>query len=227
MQIRLNLLKEANQAMVDSRRARDENSSLFYCVQWQKVSQMFIVRVHYGGERRYLGLFHDEKDASLVVDEALRRLGAAAGARCNWLLDGTPTGYGRGAEAHAHQISGLLGAAKRKSVWFGVKEYRDPRTGTSSGFFVRLRLADCRWKSKKKPYPLPCAVTLRKENPVKCKCKTEQHNFTNPSGSYYKIEEEAARRYNEAVCDYGYHEPPYSMPLNPPAGVEWKLTSGS
>ncbi len=211
--------------MVDSRRARDENSSLFYCVQWQKVSQMWMVRVHYGGERRYLGLFHDEKDASLVADEALRRIGA--GARCNW-LDGTPTGYGRRAEAH--QISGLLGAAKRKSVWFGVKEYRDPRRpGTSGGFFVRLRLADCRWKSKKKPYPLPCAVTvtLREKNPVKCKCKTEQHNFTNPSGGYFKIEEEAAKRYNEAVCEYGYHEPPYSMPLNPPAGVEWKLTSGS
>jgi hypothetical protein len=185
---------------------------------------MWYGRVRYGGERYFLGLFHVEEDASLVVDQALRRIGA--GARCNWLLDGTPTGYGRGAEACAHQISGLLGAAKRKSKWIGVTEYCDPRTGTCSGWRVRLRLADCRWKSKKKPYPLPCAVTLRKDNPVKCKCKTAQRYCPNPSGGYFKTAEEAARHYNAVVRDHGYHEPPYSMPLNPPLGVHWKLTSG-
>jgi hypothetical protein len=36
----------------------------------------------------------------------------------------------------------------------------------------------------------------------------------------------AARGYSAAVLDYGYDKPPYSMPLNPPAGVDWKLTSG-
>jgi hypothetical protein len=71
-------------------------------------------------------------------------------------------------------------------------------------------------------------VTLRKENPVKCKCKTEQHWFSHPSGRYFKTAEEAARVYNAVVRDYGHDKPPYNMPLNPPAGVNWKpeLTSG-
>ena len=99
MQIELDLRRVANQELVDSRRARGEKASPLYCVLWNNVDKMWYGRVRYGGERYFLGLFHDEKDASLVVDEALRGLGAAAGARCNWLLDGTPTGYGRGAEA--------------------------------------------------------------------------------------------------------------------------------
>ena len=177
---------------------------------------MWQTLVRYGGVVHFLGYFHVEKDASLVVDEALRLIGA--GARCNW-LDGTPTGYGRGAETH--QLSGLLGASSRESEWIGVSEHKDPKLKTGTrGWRARLRLAYCRWKKT------PCAETLRQENPVKCKCKTEQHWFSHPSGGYFKTAEEAARRYNAVVRDYGYDKPPYSMPLNPPAGVHWKLTSG-
>ena len=105
--------------------------------------------------------------------------------------------------------------------WIGVSEKHDSRRKTMS-WRARLRLADCRWDKKK----TPCPVTMRKESPEKCKCKTEQHCFYNPSGGCFKTAEEAARRYNEVVRAYGYDKPPYSLPLNPPPGAEWKLTSG-
>ena len=217
MQLALDALRATNQALVDSRVAQGLNSSQWYLVAWERSRQMWRVQLRYGGVKHWLGYFHVEEDAGRIADKALHLIGADE--RCNWHADGTPTGYGRGVEAH--KTSGLLGASLRESEWIGVSEHKDPKlkTGTK-GWRARLRLAYCRWKKT------PCAETLRQENPVKCKCKTEQHWFSHPSGGCFKTAEEAARRYNAVVRDYGYDKPPYSMPLNPPAGVHWKLTSG-
>jgi hypothetical protein len=122
VQIALNRLKEANQALVDTRRAQGlRHLSEWYCVGWHPSMQMWQVRVKYDGVTHWLGYFHKENDACLHADIVLRRIGAEE--RCNRRLDGTPTGYGRrGDRPEASQISGLIARvdANRKSPWRGV-----------------------------------------------------------------------------------------------------------
>jgi hypothetical protein len=227
VQIELDELRVANQKLVDSRLALGQDTSVFYGVSWVKKWQIWAATLRYGGRKHFLAHCHDEKEASLVVDEALNHIGA--GERCNW-LEGKPTGYGGGVEAQAHKIAGLLRGRDelKETDWIGVSENKDPRlkSGTA-GWRARLNLAHCRWESKNKPFPSPCAVTLRAKNPEQCKCKRKQHWFGHPSGGCYKTAEEAARRYNEVVRLYGYDKPPYNQPLNPPAGVAWTFTSGT
>jgi hypothetical protein len=154
--------------------------------------------------QHFLGRFHVEKDAGLLADKVLRLIGAEE--RCNFLLDDTPTGYGRGWEAH--QTSGLSARADeiRESKRLGVSEHK-----TKGGWRARVTMANC-IKLKK-----PCHVAF---GVVKCKCGQVQPWFTHPvTNSYFKTDEEAARRYNEVVIDYRLDKPPYSKKLNPPPGL--------
>ncbi len=211
MQTALDRLRVANQALVDSRLARDENSSKWYCVRWDASNQMWKVQVTYGGRPRFLGLFHEENDACLHADIVLRRIGAEE--RCNRRLDGTPTGYGRrGGRAEANQISGLLARvdAIRKSQWRGVS----PKGSLWRG---RVTMASCMPDTPCRVAPsqrsvrrgdkctckdcmpdTPCRVAQRRG--VRCTCKQEQKWLNHPdTGGLFKTDEEAARRYCTAT----------------------------
>jgi len=229
VQTALNLLKEANQALVDARRAQGlRHASEWSCVGWHPGNQMWYVRVRYDGVEHWLGYFHVEDDACLHADKVLRRIGAEE--RCNRHLDGTPTGYGRrGGRPEANEIAGLIARvdANRKSRWRGVS----PNGNLWRG---RVTMASCMPDT-------PCRVAQRRgvkctckdcmpDTPcrvaqvggVRCTCKQEQKWLNHPvTGGFFKTDEEAARRYNQAVLDNNLHEPPYSKDLNPPPGLAW------
>ena len=229
MQTALDLLRVANQALVDSRRAQGlRHTSEWYCVAWHSSEQMWQVRVTYGGVTHWLGYFYEENDACLHADIVLRRIGAEE--RCNRRLDGTPTGYGRrGGRAEASQITGLIARvdAIRKSPWRGVSPkgnlWRGRVTMASCMPDTPCRVAQRRGDKctcKDCMPDTPCRVAQRRG--VRCTCKQVQKFLNHPvTGGFFKTDEEAAWRYNQAVLDNNLHEPPYSKDLNPPPGLDW------
>jgi hypothetical protein len=229
VQNQLELLRAANQALVDNRRAQGlRHTSEWNCVDWDASHQMWRVRVTYDGVQHHLGLFHVEDDACLHADKVLRRIGAEE--RCNRLLDGTRTGYGRrGDRPQAQQIAGLIARvdANRKSPWHGA-------TPKGNLWRSRVTMASCmpdtpcrvaqrrgvRCTCKDCMPDTPCRVAQRRG--VRCTCKQVQKWLTHPdTGGFFKTDEEAAWRYNQAVLDNNLHEPPYSKDLNPPPGLDW------
>ena len=94
MQLELTAVRVANQALVNSRRAKGETSSQYYLCSWVRQSQLWKVSATYGGRQHGLGFFHKEDDAGHFADEVLRLMGAEE--RYNFFSDGKPTGYGGG-----------------------------------------------------------------------------------------------------------------------------------
>ena len=138
------------------------------------------------------------------------RLAGVPVERRNFGVDGKPTGYGLLVRT-AQQTSGLAARADavRKGKFVGVREL--VTGGVSFGFRVRIGMAICIQRRT----PCPAAFGV-----VKCKCGQVQPWFTHPvTNSYFKTDEEAARRYNEVVIDYRLDKPPYSKKLNPPPGL--------
>jgi hypothetical protein len=193
---------------------------------------MWFIQLTYGGVRHYHGHFYDEIEASHHADIVLRHIGADE--RCNWLLNGTRTGYGRrGGRPEANRISGLTARveATRKSPWIGVNQLVKP--GQILTWRGRVFLADClpeepcvahmrlvKCTCKDCMPDTPCRVAQRRG--VRCKCKQVQKNLYHPdTGGYFKTDEEAARRYNQVVHDNNLHKPPYSKALNPRPGHTW------
>jgi hypothetical protein len=226
VQTALELLRVANQALVDSRRAQGlRHLSEWFCVGWHPGCQMWYVRVTYDGVQHWLGYFHVEDDACLHADKVLRRIGAEE--RCNRHLDGTRTGYGRrGDRPQAENIAGLIARvdANRKSPWRGVSQngpsWRGRVLMASCMSDTPCRVAGDKCTCKDCMPDTPCREAQRRG--VRCTCKQVQKWLTHPdTGGQFKTDEEAARRYNQAVLDNNLHKPPYRKDLNPPPGLAW------